>query len=529
MKKRIFTLLFIAACVSLLALSVMAAPTKPTLDVDFGDVTAIDGFTPPSQLYVNTDERVLLVDESGNYTTYPTYYVTKDNATFDFDFSKLNEAQAVEYTKKSVVMLEIPDGVTTISASYFAGTGNFPLCVSVQFPGSVTSYGGNLFGSYNNVIKVVEFLDGTEPIIMGDSMFGGQWNGGADSISYVKFPNNLVSIGNNTFGKAKGSSKNIIFGENLKVIGTGFFGESTPGDKDTFLYVSDKFFAENEMFANLFGSEAPYHGNQLRLTMFYTGTKAQAEALVAKGLAVNPGYVWDENKVKIVSASEYDYNAHKPTSNKSITIIYDYSKCDAFYNGIHQYDDSNPCVKACINCGLGTVAHADKDAELVSITYANGYSNQGEKHTTCSNDGCPLNTKEAVKPLFETSGYSIPESGEGEIAVSFIINYDEIAAFEKATGKSIAKYGAFAIAFDNIGSTDIINNEKAICAEVEKGAYATFEMRISGFETEAHKEAKISFGAYVIDEKGAVSYLQPGTPNEGDKYCYTTYNAIVSQ
>ena len=130
MKKRLFIAIFVVICMSLLALVSSAsapAPQKPALDVDFGTVTTIDGFTPPSELYVNTDERVLLVDEEGNYVTYPTYYVTKNNATFDFDFSKLNAAQSVQYAKKSVVMLEIPDGVTTISNSYFAGTGNF-LC-----------------------------------------------------------------------------------------------------------------------------------------------------------------------------------------------------------------------------------------------------------------------------------------------------------------------------------------------------------------------------------------------------------------
>ena len=524
MKKRIFTLLFIAVCVSLLALSVMAAPTKPTLDVDFGDVTAIDGFTPPSQLYVNTDERVLLVDENGVYVTYPSYYITKDSDTFDVNFNNLNTATGKNYSKASVAMLEIPEGITTIGNSTFQGTG-YTVCVYVQFPSTITTFGSNVFNT-NKACRIVEFVDGKEPLTIGDGMFSGAWNGGT-VVEYIKFPNNLVSIGKNTMGKTL-TNKTIIFGENLSSIGTGFFAETTPSDKDTFLYVSNKFFADTStVFTNLFGSYAQYHNNHLRLTIFYTGTKAEAQALVDACAALQTGYVF--NNVTYVSKDEYNYETHKPTANLSATIVYDYSKCDAFYNGIHQYDDSNPCVKACINCGLGTVAHADKDAELVSITYANGYSNQGEKHTTCSNEGCPLNTKEAVKPLFETSGYSIPESGEGEIAVSFIINYDEIAAFEKATGKSIAKYGAFAIAFDNIGSTDIINNEKAICAEVEKGAYATFEMRISGFETEAHKEAKISFGAYVIDEKGAVSYLQPGTPNEGDKYCYTTYNAIVSQ
>ena len=91
MKKRLFFVLCIAVCAMLFAIAVSAAsvvPQKPTLDVDFGAVTTIPEFTPPSELYKTTTERVLLVDGEGNYVTYPTYYVTKDSTTFDFDFSK---------------------------------------------------------------------------------------------------------------------------------------------------------------------------------------------------------------------------------------------------------------------------------------------------------------------------------------------------------------------------------------------------------------------------------------------------------
>jgi hypothetical protein len=70
MKKRLLLLtVLVMALVCLLAISASAAaplPTKPDLGVDFGTVTKIDGFTPPSQLFVNTTERVLLVDGDGN-------------------------------------------------------------------------------------------------------------------------------------------------------------------------------------------------------------------------------------------------------------------------------------------------------------------------------------------------------------------------------------------------------------------------------------------------------------------------------
>ena len=80
-KKVLFALSVAAILVCLFAISASAAaplPTKPDIGVDFGEVTTIDGFVAPSEYYTGTTERVLLVDENGVYTTYPTYYVTKD-------------------------------------------------------------------------------------------------------------------------------------------------------------------------------------------------------------------------------------------------------------------------------------------------------------------------------------------------------------------------------------------------------------------------------------------------------------------
>lgn len=517
-KKLLLTMVIVAIFTLLFAMCVFAAapiPQKPDLGVDFGAVTTIDGFEAPSSLYTSTDERVLLVDEEGNYVTYPTYYVTKDNATFDFDFSKLNSAQSIQYSKKSVVMVEIPDGVTTISGSYFAGTGNFPLCVFVQFPGSVTSYGSSLFASANTVIRAVEFLDGTEPITMGDSMFGSQWNGGANSIEYVKFPNNLTSIGNNTFGKAKGASKTIIFGANLEKIGTGFFGESTPSSTDTFMYVSDVFFTETEVFSNLFGSEAPYHGNNLLLTMFYTGTKEQAEALVSKGLAVQTGYVWDANKVKIVSASEYDYATHKPTSSKSITIVYDYNKCDAFYNGIHNEQVLNSCQFGCAN-GCGVVALLENPEHSFGKMVSYGGKSDVNYYlpiTVCEAcENCKTEKDEVIEidPLFTDKGYSICLDGIG-ITYKFSADLDAIKLYRQHVSSDF-EYGV--VASKNEGTPLSVVDGKTQClantvnAAMQATELGYFEIKVIGLSDE-YLDTPIVCCGYVRENE-AIYYLSEG-------------------
>ena len=499
MKKLLLLLSMVALLVCLFAVSANAAapvPQKPQLDVDFGEATIIDGFTAPSELYVGTTGRVLLTDGNGVYDTYPTYYVTKDSTTFDFDFSKLNAALGVEYSKKSVVMVEIPTGVTAISGSYFAGTSNFPLCVSVQIPGTVTSYGGSMF-STNSVIRIVECLDGTEPVTIGDSMFGSAWNGGANMIGYVRFPNNLVSIGKNTFGKTKGSSKVIILGENLKSIGTGFFAEGTPEKTDTFLYVSDNFFAETEVFANLFGGYGQYHDNHLKLTIFYTGTQTQLQALIDKGLAVQPkDYLW--TNPTIVSASEYDYETHKPKNRLTATFVYDFGKCDAFYGGHKMLGEEKIIEKkffetiqigdACANCGMGQPVYY-------------------------------------IDPIFTWKGYSACTYGETlSITQGFGINRAAVELYKKYVPDF--DFGIFATV--NKGGeayAPSLGDEDVILINFDNSINNFFDVKVTGIPTDK-ADTLIVFCAYVTEGK-TVYYLDGGVT--GEAVTGVSYNSIANK
>ena len=486
-KKLLFALCMAALLVCVLAISISAAapvPTKPDLGVYFGETLTIDGFTAPSDLYVGTTERVLLVDENGNYATYPTYYVTKDNTTFDFDFSKLNGAQSIQYTKKSVVMVEIPTGVTTISNSYFAGTGNFPACLSVQIPGTVTSFGSSLF-STNSVIRIVECLDGTEPVTIGNAMFGSAWNGGATNIQYVKFPNNLVSIGNNTFGKAY-ASKTIILGANLKSIGTGFFGEATPEAKDTFIYVSDNFFAETEVFANLFGGFGQYHNNHLKLTVFYTGSQAKLQSLIDRCLEIQPkDYIW--NNKTVVSASEYDYETHKPKSRLSATLVYDFGKCDAFYGG-----------------------HSFKGEEQVLL---NNYFESYGVGDSCANCGIS-EIKETYGALFTYLGYSCTEApigGTCSMSQFYGINEESIDVYEKLTGNEVV-YGFVIASVENPFTSEYVDTNKVIVTPAAKLTMNYADVKVSGI-TEETAERGVVFCMYVNDG-GNIFYLDNGTTSK---------------
>lgn len=516
-KKLLLTMVIVAIFTLLFAMCVFAAapiPQKPDLGVDFGTVTTIDGFGAPSSLYTSTDERVLLVDEEGNYVTYPTYYVTKDNATFDFDFSKLNSAQSIQYSKKSVVMLEIPDGVTTISNSYFAGTGNFPACVSVQFPGSVTSYGSSMF-STNTVIRCVEFLDGTEPITMGDGMFSSNWSVGTTKLEYVKFPNNLVSIGNSTFGKSH-ANKTIILGENLEKIGENFFGESTPSGKDTFVYASPKFFADGStMFAKLFGSIDKYHNQYLRITLFYTGTQEQAQTFIANGKAAGSGYIFDDNKAVLVSASEYDYATHKPTQEGDLTMVWGVSKCDAFYNGTHDEKKLNSCQFGCTR-GCGVVALLENPEHSFGKMVSYGGKSDVNYYlpiTVCEVcENCKTEKGEVIEidPLFTDKGYSICLDGIG-ITYKFSADLDAINLYKQHVSSDF-EYGV--VASKNEGTPLSVVDGKTQClantvnAAMQATKLGYFEIKVIGLSDE-YLDTPIVCCGYVRENE-AIYYLSEG-------------------
>ena len=540
MKKKLFFVLCIAVCAMLFAITASATsvvPQKPTLDVDFGAVTTIPEFTPPSELYKTTTERVLLVDGEGNYVTYPTYYVTKDSTTFDFDFSKLNSAIAdtgITYDKSSVVMLEVPYGVTTISNSYFNGQNNtFSKCLSVQIPGSVTSYGSSMFIK-NTVIKIVEFLDGKTPVTMGDQMFGSNATGGdwgATNVEYVKFPNNLVSIGNNTFGKSH-ANKTIILGKNLESIGTGFLNQSTPGGKNTFIYVSDNFFSETAVFNNLFGGFDKYHNSYLNITLFYAGSQENAQALVDACTALNTGYTLSQNRVTLVSASDYDYATHKPTGENKSTIVYGVNSCDAFYNGIHAFDTDCTTADSCENgCGL-TNTKNDSHNNSEKLTFANGITAEGVYTLGCTNDGCSANSKTTVAPVFTAKGYST-NTDKNAINGGYSVDLDSLALYESLIGE--LKYGIIIANANSFGEKTFldennkVNSDKALQVEMDK-QYSNFDCEIN-FGTNTGIDLDLVICAYVI-EGDTVTYIQSSTGEDttigGESFKSVTLAQVVA-
>ena len=202
------------------------------------------------------------------------------------------------------------------------------------------------------------------------------------------------------------------------------------------------------------------------------------------------------------------YNAEKVTVNGT-------TMCSACYK---VYTCNNP----------------EHDLEVVSISYAK-YTENGTKVLKCNTCGLEKAYEAAVSPLFNCLGYSTPENERDGIAIGYTVNNEAIKEYENATGKSL-KYGVFAVAKGKLGNNDIFGSDGSVAdnvinAEISSYEFVSFELKIIGF-TDEYKDAKLALGAYVAVTEGETteySYIQSGTPNEGEKYCFVSYNDIVGE
>ncbi|MBQ8146604.1 MAG: leucine-rich repeat domain-containing protein [Clostridia bacterium] len=234
---------------------------------------------------------------------------------------------------------------------------------------------------------------------------------------------------------------------------------------------------------------------------YYTGTEEQATAFQSSTSGTNNPII---KNATIISLAEFNALTEKSGSY----LVYDYSLCDAFYNGSHIM--------------VKTVSYASYDAD-------------GVMENKCTKDGCNHSIKEKLSPLFTCLGYSAPEDGRSGIAIGFTVNNGAIIEYTEATGKAL-KYGVFAVLKDRLGNNDVFggNGEAAdgvISAEITNYSFVAFDLKVIGF-TDTYKDTKLALGAYVEISNGATteySYMQSGTPKEGEKYCFVSYNDIVGK
>lgn len=364
-------------------------------------------------------------------------------------------------------------------------------------------------------------------------------------VSYIKFPSTLTTIDSYTFNSSGLISVAVpetitkINGEtfqwSLSLTAVYLHSNTTQiwytafrqcPELNTIFYVGTK-----DQFIELLGKFTSYDlvGSNYGPCAFWpvVGANTQSEAK-----ALLEGLKNGTANGNLISYAEYKKLTDEQKSGNKY-VVYDYSYCEAYNNGVHTLNATNACVGVCSVCGETVIEHNEKENISVSIEYTS-YEKAGVKTTTCNNESCGYSATAEAPALFECLGYSMPENNSDKIVIGYLVNKNAIKEYKeyKESIDKTFKYGVFVVLYDNIKTNDLFDSngkifDGAIGVDVSS-EYVSFDLRITGFETDEHKSAKLSLGAYVIDGD-KISYLQTGELEENAKYTYTTYNDVLAQ
>lgn len=174
--------------------------------------------------------------------------------------------------------------------------------------------------------------------------------------------------------------------------------------------------------------------------------------------------------------------------------------------------------------------------DLMYINYKNGYLDVGTKEYLCAL--CKVATVEeevpSVAAMFECLGYSASETDDG-IVLGYKVNRSAVNEFKSLPNVSIT-FGLFAVSQNKLGDSDIFDengkiNANVLSANTERTGFDYFDMKLTGYTTEAQKDAKVAIGAYIIVTKNGkkiISYAQSQAPTEGAKYYFASYNEMIA-
>ena len=284
-------------------------------------------------------------------------------------------------------------------------------------------------------------------------------------------------------------------------------------------------------------------GSREKIALLFEKNYANGEGATLKTIILH--------KEAKISSGEISWNV----GNYDVVVLGTESESKEFYEANNQ--SRLPCAKSVTYnpCYYGHTSESDNNCSTALICsvcnqtleearehtldkaweYKKGFLNVGTYTEKCTNADCLHCAEVQMPPLFVSLGYSAPEySGSTGIAVGFAANEAAISEYTEVTGKSVG-YGLFAVLKDRIGDKDIFASDGTaadgvVSTNISRFGYEIFEIKIVGFGEE-HKDMKIAMGAYVEVTDGEATeyiYLQSGTPEENERYCFVSYNDVVA-
>ncbi len=179
--------------------------------------------------------------------------------------------------------------------------------------------------------------------------------------------------------------------------------------------------------------------------------------------------------------------------------------------------------------------HTESDI-LKDIIYFSGYGKLGTEAYKCLY--CDEISKYEEEPSFDaliiSTGYSINEFTNDGFVVGYKTNIEAIAKYEEITGRTVG-YGLYISPSIALGKNEVLDeNGSPIAGAVKmrlERDFINMQMKVTNIITEDQKNILLAIGAYVeiVDgEAKKYGYIEEGTPNEGEKHCFVSYNSILA-
>ena len=568
MKKRLFLvalMVAIFACLFTLAVSaenkIIKLDTLPTLEQIHANpsayVSTVDALeTEDTYKATDPDSVVVLSDLASppTYYVYPVYYFIK-STTYNIagNISKFNNAISAAdstafagYTSAGgtwgngecdyVIRIEMPKYLTSIQGQYkFEGSANvkeiyFPvysvidpdtnLEKTVPYCSSIS--GENLFGECPKleVIHNMGYLP--KGLVQGN-------NGGfymcsslrefiipegvtsipksffayCSSLTEIVLPNSVVSAGKMAFAFCT-SLETIKFGANF----TTFYSNNNDFEiclnstaiKFVYLPDSDYHFKydngnETTRFYNTFNQGS-------NVTFFFTGSQENAQALKDRFIAstANDNFATAE---LVAYNPNVDYTTYAANQKKNI-IVYNYSACEAFYDGEH----------------------------VNAITY--GFDGEDKYDSNfCMFDGCTRcvnKTTTSYGKLFTDKGYAKQNNGS-LFTYGIVFNTSTISLYEEKMGATF-DYG-FVVANGELSANLVASDGTAVDGAIAldfskaKDNFTVYNLKLTGIK-DTQKDLAVYACAYIIDN-GTVSYVGDGVSSSAKAITYNSIEAVIPE
>ena len=300
---------------------------------------------------------------------------------------------------------------------------------------------------------------------------------------------NAQSVGEGAFNNATTYVTSLVFGENLTKLGTQSFsvrsGETGLGSP-LLEYIEFK--------SNVAEIESASYGP----FYFELGSNSRSEYTSLKCIIISH----EDNKMAIANGAT-TFNDIAPSSYIRFLL----NEANEFIYPSHEIGYENATISYESFLENGTLT---------------GYCTRCNKAETVS-----------APAIFECLGYSAPMNGNGGIAIGFTVNNEAMAQYKAISGNEIA-YGAFAVSQQRLGENNIFDEngsavKGAIVADLTSYGFSNFEIKIVGF-ADNQKDIMLALGGYVCvteDDKTTYSYMQYGTPAQGQNYRFDSYNTVL--